>query len=77
MGHGYHKGFSDGTKRGEIVGSLVTLGVGTMITGSVWAVGKLRDGSAAKIATLDLADADESATPRDDGPEDSTTPDTE
>ena len=76
-GHGYHKGFSDGLKQGGIVGSLVTLGVGAMITGGVWAVEKLRDRSEAKVAILDVADADEPAAPGDDSPERFDTPDTE
>lgn len=76
-GHGYHKGFSDGAKQGGIVGSLVTLGVGAMITGGVWGVRKLRDRSEAKIAELDRLEADDPETPRDDGPAGSETPDAE
>ena len=76
-GHGYHRGFSDGARQGGITGSLVVLGVGAVITGGVWAVGKLRNRSAAKTAALDLADAQQSATPWGDNPEDSTTSGTE
>lgn len=55
-GHGYHKGFGDGAKQGGVVGSLVTIGVGGLISGGIWAVGKLRERSAAK-ATISEAGA--------------------
>jgi hypothetical protein len=76
-GHGYHRGFSDGARQGGLVGSLVTLGVGVVVTGGVWAVRKLRDQSEAKVAQLDGAEADEPETPRDDSLRDSGTPDVE
>lgn len=69
-GHGYHEGFNDGAKRG----SLVTVGVGAVITGSVWAIRRFRDRSAAKVAARDLVTAHESAPPQDDGLERSQRP---
>lgn len=47
-GHGYHKGFGDGAKQGSVVGALITVGVTGLVVGGKWAVGKLREHSAAK-----------------------------
>lgn len=54
-GHGYHKGFGDGAKQGGIVGSLVTIGVGAVVSGGVWAIGKLRERGAVKAARVEGA----------------------
>lgn len=62
-GHGYHSGFGDGARQGGVVGALVTLGAVGLVMGGKWAVGMLRERSAAKQfvgdRSVDIPDPDD------------------